>query len=345
MAIMQPNQQDPNQQGATPPSAPQPVYNVPDYLHLDPIPDPSANQGNKKKVLLISVFIALFVVLAIALGIYIYKSQAGGTVEDKLYRALENTMKSDYVVRNYEAKLRDFDLVTTATMTIKTDASNPAVPKSDIQETYSQKEKQDVTDSFVGQFRTFNDTEQHLMLSEKAETSNAFGDIAMDQWYVKQYSTQERTTIGYALNRIETPRILNSIQGILIAGGVEEQSKQLVDFIKSSGTYPILKTQSESNGNEHLTRYDIQVDHDKLNNLNKKAVELLGIKQRLVIMPYADQSESLSLWVDDTTEKIVKMTYVGREIANNKSTDKTTKFDYPTTLSIETPNNSKKLSS
>ena len=122
-------------------------------------------------------------------------------------------------------------------------------------------------------------------------------------------------------------------------------SSQVLTFIKANNMYPILKYQSEGGGDSSTTRYEIQVDHDKLNNLNKKVVELLGIKQQLVIAAYADQTEKLSLWVNNRSEKIVKMTYTGREIANNRSTDKTITFDYPTNLSVEIPNDPKRLSS
>ena len=153
----------PNQPTSYPPNPPsQNGSNIPEYLHLEPIVDPNiaiqASHNKRNKILLLIGVIILLVLGAIGLFLYIQQN----TPEAKLYQALENTMESNYIVRNYEAKIRNFDKVTTATMTIKTDASNPVSPKSDIHETYTEKVGQKVTSGYTGQFKTFDNNDLYL---------------------------------------------------------------------------------------------------------------------------------------------------------------------------------------
>ncbi len=333
---MQPNQQDSSQQTA--PSAPLP-YQVPDYLHLDPVTGQIKRSNNK-----FFIIVALCIVcVLLIMGAVIYWQSLQLTSEQRFYQALEKSMETSYLHRDYNLKLTSQNEQRSIVVAVDSDFSDPTDPKSYSQETYAQNLKGAAQRNYTEENAMTNSNNYDLLL-KSASTSILGSDLKINQWYSIPVNTAADANVNYILDEIEPQNILNSVQGIILIGNISQaQRTQLMNYIETNGSYPIQNVQNTKRNGTSQTIYTIQLDRDKLNNLNKKAVSLLGLGQRHTIDPIHAQFENLSLWVDDSTGRFTKIEYTDTD-KKTVTIDKTITISYPSRLNKLTPVNIKELS-
>lgn len=322
---MQPN-------GQYQPPAPNP--NIPEYLHMEPIADPVI-EGRKRSKRLLYVGLALLVVVIVALaGAFVLWYLNYNSPQEKLYRALANNLQISYVVRDF--KLRDATLLLKEnTYKVETDLSNPVEPKSHL--TYS-----DSRTSVDGKKSTINGEkivvgkDEYYDKITGVETSQAIDGVVLNQWRVAALNS-DTGAITYYYDGIDSLRGLNSTQGVVLTGNFSvEQRNQLISFIKANGLYGVVSAQTRLESGNQVTDYVVKLDVEKINQLNKKAVDLLGTGSYATLAKNKQDAGDLHIVVDDKTDRISGIIY---RISKDGKTifEKTVTMTYPDTLSINKP--------
>lgn len=322
----------PNGQYPPPISSP----NIPEYLHMEPIPDPVAEGRNRKRKIYKLVLILFAILIAMSVGVFFYWYLVYNSPQEKLHRVLEKNMQVSYVEWNKDVSKKGGSIK----MAASTDVSDTMHAKSDIRIDTSGTNK---TGSSVQTIVL--DDKRYMFLIKSASQGTFPEDLKKDQWYSAPFHATDRKDVGYWIDDPGSPLVLNSVQGIIPTGNfTSSQRSQLLDFIQLHDIYHILSIQTQTDNGTRLTGYDIQLDINKINALNAQIVKILGLAQLFTIQkPYPTYQEA-TLWVDETTGRFSKITYNSGKSKDDIDTKQVTTLTYPSKLSIMAPSSVKELS-
>lgn len=299
---------------------------------MDPIVDPSIAA---KKAKCRFVFVLLGLLLVIALSIVLYWLLVINSPEQRFYRALENSLKTSYVTREYEISNKNGLGTETTIMKVNSDFSEPSTPKTDVVNyTYSKTSPDEPSQILKGKTILVGD-QQALAISEETTNTNT----PMNVWNIKTLNNVN--DLSYGLAQVESMPVLNSPQGLLVTGNFSsDQRTSLMSEIKSQAVYTIVSTQTEVDNGRSRTVYTVNVDSAKLDQLNKSAARLLGSSQLLTYQQqkWANQ-ETLKLSVDDNTDTFTKLQYAAGTEKRPNSFTKTITVTYPKLFTITKPEN------
>lgn len=334
MPIMQPNDQNQQPQNPTTPSggyvSPSGA-DVPEYLHMEPVADLVAVSRKKRRMRFILLSSVIVPIILIGLGALGYWMWLQNTPQEKFYRALEKQMHVNYVKRSIDLKKGGSSAMTVAL----TDTSNPIQTKSDMT----------ISEGAVGKTNFIVlDSNRYAVSVESASSEAAQGELQLNQWYDVPFHTAARKEVGYWIDEIGSPLILNSVQGLALIGNFSDgQRSRLMDYIRTQNVYRVLNVRTVVDHDIKLTGYNVQLSLDRLNALNKQAVKLLELKQLFTIQkPYPGYQE-IVFWVSEATGMLTKITYNSGESKDKINTEQTVDYIYPDALSIKAPSKTKQL--
>ncbi len=323
---MQPNQQDPSQQNL-PPAEP---YNVPDYLHLDPIS--GQPHKSKKKLKLIALLILATLILAGAgVGAFVWSM---GTPERRFYQALDNLMQTSYVNRQLNVKVNNASLISVGA---DSDFST-AIPKSKINYHYTKPSAEGSGSTgqseFEGDIIALSDQEFTARLTQ-APAGSLPKNAQLDKWYKVSAPTSTTTTNSATVyDRLKLRGTLNTSYGLVVVGNINSDSRrQVLESIKSNNIYTIQESHSETLDGKQATVYSVGIDYQKLTDLNDKIATLLNINKSNLIY---SKNDKITFWIDDTTNQLVKLKQETKQ-SNTQQTVAEETFSYPAKLTITAP--------
>ena len=320
---MQPNQQDPL--NPTPPNS-----NIPEYLNMEPVADPSVIKMQRKKRFVRTILIALIVMLLVIAGGWLLWLQTWNAPQQKLYRALENSLKVSYLSRKYNVKnvSPSKEIVYTA----DSDLSRSSDPKTRLSYTDSRTNDQSVTTTVTGEKIILNQNEYFSIIKQVTPAAASAG-LLLNEWNRAELSKSFQNNF----DGIDSLAGLNSVQGIVVFGNfTEAQRKELMSIITSNNLYNVTANKTSKESGRDMITYTVALDVTKVNTLNKKALELVGSDQYVALTQSKKDKGELNITVDEKSEKIVKITY-GIKKNTTVNFEKTINISYPSAFSIEKP--------
>ncbi len=318
----------PEQQNYPPSNGSQQNPNVPDFFQLDPIEE----SKSKKKTWLIILAAVLFLVITVAAVVtYIWIQDSP---KRQFYKALENMMQTSYVNQEINMTIKKPETLVTALLT--SDFSRPADPKSRIDYTYSKPERT------IGDPPLTLDLSGKLIIVSKDSFSSKFtkaesgllaqANIKRNQWY--------KSTSGSGLTPfdIASLRRLNEPFGLVISGQFDATTvKTLMNFIKDQNVYTLQLVDEEILDGVSATVYEVGVDIERLNELNNRAAEALGVEPWFNAKTSIGKVKSLKFWVEDETNKLIKIHLEHVRGDTQQVFVRETNLGYPTQSSITEP--------
>jgi|GEM_PF-3445392 len=328
---MQPNQQYPPQN--TPPVQGNSYVspsgsNVPEFLHLDPIAEPSAPKPKKKLL----IFLLAIIVVAMA-GVLLYMylrpgaSQIASPDSERFYAALEKLMQVDYVHREYDIDKKNPQR--SLSITADSDLSNPALPKSILKFTANMGDDGSGTKEYAGEYRIVKTNEYDGLLSSATKNAIPRG-VELNQWYrFTSSSAADNTVFDYALVGLESRSTVNSSQGPFVIGNIKSDfRRQLMDLIKSKVVYAV--TVDKDNTTDTVSVYTGTIDQTSVRELNALVAKLYGIQRVHRLSTTSD--DKMQLWIDNNSGRITKVVYTNGTVSR-----KTVKLTYPASVDIASP--------
>lgn len=325
---MQPNQQ-PAQQSQSPEALP---YQVPDYLHMEPAGGNAIKSRRIRPPFKVTAIVAVILIVA-ASAYFLYLWQKQNSPEALFYKALERSLSISYISRSLDVKAGSVS----STIKLKTDFSRPDSPKSDVLMDLRRVEAGGrITD--ISTRTIMSGINGYEFSISSANPESTISGLTKNEWYRR--STNLGGVIDFYINESEPLSMLNMSQGLIVMGNFNnEQRKTLIESIKSNDTYHINSTESDENG--RLMKYSIKMDYAKINKLNLEVSKLLNVNQQLRIRAAYVKYQDLIIWIDKSSNSIVKMAYNGGNSKDNIDTKRTITYEYPASLTITTPTNPK----
>lgn len=340
----QPNMQ-PNDQNQQPPAS-QPAQNgyvspsgaaVPEYLHMEAVVDPVAAARRKKRRRFIISLSIISPILLAGVGFLGYWVWLQNTPQEKFYQALNEQMRISYVKRSIDTTIGGGS----ATTIVSTDASDPVRTKSSILTTMNTASKASLSMQTI-----VLNSERYAVLVKSMSSGSAPGGLEINQWYDAPFHAAKRKEIDYWINNVQSPLVLNSVQGIIPTGNfTASQSDQLLDYVRQHDTYHVQGVQTQMENGVKLTGYNVELDIDKVNSLNGEIVKLLGLPQLFTIQKPYPVYQEVVFWVNETTGRLAKIVYSSGTAKDAIDMKQVTRLDYPDKLLINAPSGAKELSS
>jgi hypothetical protein len=331
---MQPNQQDPYTHNTLASQNP----NIPDYLHMDPIVNPVVERNKRKKKILRGVLFLIAILMIAAIGLLISWYLNYNSPQEKLYRAFENSLRTTYVERKYSTVYRGFAYDAKLKAEAKSDFSEPALPKSTVKllsDRTSDNEKVTYDVDYV-----MNEKDAYTaMINGKPEGSLAT-NVVSGQWYRMKFNSATLNNIDYHLDQLPKRQMFNTAQGMLPMGNFStEQRTRLIDYIKANNIYTVIKSEAK----QDVRVYTINLNVATLNGLNKEIATTLNSKPTYNASRYLSGTSSLTITVDNKSERIVQTKYTAPADGNYQFQGMID-YSYPANMSITVPNDVESLS-
>lgn len=307
----------------------QPFPNVPEYLHLDPIPEPKAPQS-KKKIILILTAIALVVLLAAsAAAAWLYMS---GEPERRLYTALENSMKVGYVTQKIVTKVSDEG---DAMFETSYNLSDPAQPKAHSIFTMNS-ENVSVNGEII-----IPDATHYYVKFSKIPTGSLSKGVVTEQWYKATKSNLAKAPV--LIKSINFDRLNQAIFGNIIFGKLNDSAiAVLMEYIKNNDVYVI----DDSTVDGRQAVYSLTLNSQHIGNLNKLLTEQLNVQlpsiYEQMIKNKATQSKH-TLFIDIETNKISQIIQTATDEKTKETATITTSYSFPSTYSVKIPQDAKEV--
>lgn len=321
----------------TPPSQyaqPQPVQKSQFELDYEAaLREPAPKKSHKG--LMIGGIIATILVLAAGGSAYAWM-QYTNSPQQRLYRALENHMTTSYIQQNYK---QDITLAGTADLSMQstTDFSDPKAPKSYIEYTQrtNEKDESDLSGKLIG----LNDKEYYANLTKTLNFSGQDSDLApvTNQWY--RVDTDESIG-GIIFDPLGALTAVNTSKGEVLVGNFNKDVRQdLMTFIKEHNIYIIKSSEEVAVDGEKMTKYELAINLDRVNELNDKATKALGLPKGTKVNDVKQKDgQTNHLWVSHKSNRIVKAELtrksLGTKSDGSKATDVSTiDISYPSDVS------------
>lgn len=322
-------------QSATPPQGTQPQQ--PTSLAQSNQPssqDPPTPRKSHKGLLLIGGAVAV-VILAATAGAYAWMQQQNDP-QQRLYRALESHMETSYIQQDY-TQLVTRTASATAHVNGTSDFTDPKSPKSYLN--YSRTIDSSSEVAAAGELVIINKPEYFARASKLYSVS--YGGVrnnpVADQWYqigAKDYLAD------LVLDPMGLAGEVNISTGEYLVGNFNETTRsELMNFIKTQNVYTINSSEDVTVDGEKMTKYNLTINSDRVNELNDKAVELLGLEKgtkKEIVKITDDQTNTL--WVSRKTGRIAQTERTRDSPATKEDGSKildvnTVKISYPTSVS------------
>ena len=347
---MQPNEQDPNTQSSmSPPNPPaeppvssesssQPLlYQVPEYLKLDPIVEQKPRKLKKKFI--VSTIILSTVLLIVAVVFLIWSWYRDAPMRNFM-KVLETSLSTPYLSRIYTISSKNPD--TNVSIDSKTDLTDPLHPKSSFSYKYFKSVQQDSSVfqvTIVGDVAILGNNlfEGRLTQVPKVLLSPS-QNIQLDQWY----SMDESSLSVFDMPGLHL--LVNNPHGSLIVGNFNADiRKVLVDYIRDNKIYVITEVSSDHLDNRSVTKYSLAVNDEQLLKLNKKVADLIGDKS-YVQSPGSSKTFDMTVWVDDSSNRVVKTSNVFTDAEVKSSETVQVQYAYPDKVIISNHDTAKEFS-
>ncbi len=329
---MQPNQQNPYQQPAAPPSPTGYAgSNVPDFLQLDPLPEPKAPRSKKKMV---AVVLSILILLGLAGGSVGYWQWQQGEPERQFYATLDSMLQVNHVARVYTVSLNGDELMSG---TAKTDLSKPSQPRSHIsyETIYADDELTEKAQKLKGEV-VVSDSKDFYTRFDAIPDANDAGQVVLHQWY--KASIGDNKFVSEVINPNEA---INTTFGNVVTGNYDNEKRaQLMEYMKSQRPYRVLERHNEDIDNRPTRAYIVEVDSQKLGKLNKEVAEMLGVA---VPFPFNFTSTNdpkkmkMTMWIDNNTGRLVKVIEQYKDTETQNVRVSTVNYSYPDSVTITLP--------
>lgn len=321
---MQPNQQDPSQQNMTTSSG----ANIPEYLHMDPIVDPSIAAIEAKNRLVQVIVILLFIIALSAAAYFVFITNSP---QEKFYRSLMNMTTMQAVSRNYQM-VSDSKVKSTLSLDIKSDFSSTTAPVSAL--TY------DVSGLVNGGLIKGEQVlRQGPVFDSKLLQSKAMKDTrySLNKWY----AINTQNTSANNLSLFDTMRLredANSPFGIVSFGfSTKSQSETFIKDLKDKNVYKVGGVKSQDSNGKKYDIYSIVVDTDTLTAVTEKTAK--KSKQALPknTLSINHMNSEMEFWVNQKNEQIEKIVFSTKPSLHNPAMNGEMLIDFATQKSISVP--------
>lgn len=328
---MQPNQQYPPQNtppvqgdGYVSPSG----SNVPEFLHLDPIPDPRQQKTKKRPLVIVCIIAATLLLLGVAVAVWYWNQ---GAYERRFYEVLDNMLKTSYISREYNVKVNDSESVLASSAT---DYSNVSSPKTRIEYTAHPRGLSvggESNPALSGEIVAINDS--FVARLSQAPKSLLPKGAELNKWYtIKNPTVNTKTVTAAVFDFLKLRRLFNTIYGLVpIANISKEQRAEIIDFMKLHKVYTI----DAATGDSGTTMYTISINSKAFSMLNDKIAEVLKIPAADLIYQPADYA--LHILVDDNSASIKEITQKSKTEGGRPSVTIKQTYAYPSKIDIERP--------
>ena len=256
----------------------------------------------RKRLYIPSIIAAL--ILAGAAGYWLYVLRSTKTIKS-WQSAVISLASVDYLEQVYRFGANADGLGPKGTITMRSDFSDPATPKS--------KGTFDMDVGVIG--RTIKLKSDFLCVSEvecyiKYIAFTAPEELTTEKpAYLNTWLQFDPTTNNN--NSADVFGIVgnvNTVLGELIIGNITGHAKQMIhDAAKNKNTYNIMSTRVSKNSNQNSVQYDIRANTDDLISINSAVANQYSIANN-----YDAQTafvDTFSAWVDTTTNTIFKLEY------------------------------------
>ncbi|HEX7483651.1 MAG TPA: hypothetical protein VF281_00710 [Candidatus Saccharimonadales bacterium] len=250
------------------------------------------------------------------------------------YEAIENHMKVSYIRQQYDSERVDAtNGKTTVDIIGISDFTDPAKPKSKVSYEINSTSATPPL-NMAGELIDLQEQNYYAKLTNSSLIENKTQttvntDFAMDTWY--SIPKGDTTTGALLFDPGGTREIINVSSGQVLVGNYKDEDRQkLMAFINENQVYTIGGTETVSADDKAMTRYNISIDTKVLEELNKKAEDILGTKidsKRNPTMQDADVK--YEFLIDNDTKHIVEVK-LSRQSSDEKTTDtETVLLSYP----------------
>jgi hypothetical protein len=351
---MQPNQQDPNiltqppqptparldpYGRPLPPSQYQPTQpSVPEYLHMEPVADPMVKINKRKKRGKIVLIILASLLVIMAIGVLVFWISQQNVPQYKFYGVLEKQMQVKYLSEKIAfsggssgsytiESTSDFsDLATTKSQTavvLNDPKSTPIIKLEEI----SLK-----SNEYFGQVTQAND---------RYATKLKNAQLTSNQWYKLHTTNSKKDALSKMFN---LPASTRNWSGFVINGNLSvAERSQTIDSIKNNSIYNIKASHSEKLDGSQMTVYESTINTDKLHKLSTILPGFTSKKIDSEMSLGVDSNTKFTIWVNDASGLIQKITFKLKADANNAVPSGEVSFDYPPSVTINEPNDIKNL--
>ena len=330
---MQPNQQDPYQPPTAPPSpasAPPQVTgyagaNVPDFLGLEPLPEPKPPRSKKK--LLIILGIILLTISIIGGSVYWLLIGSKNHPYNILNTALSNLMNTPYVKRS-STSVHGHKVTT---LDISSDLSLIRKPKSSI--IFNIRENNE--DILRGEQVVLSETDSVTKIAKTYDQSSLVLDrvkVQMGQWYdTSLFNTSSILGSGFG-------RYINTPLGFVLLGVFDENERQkLVNFIKSNRPYEILDFQERIIDGVRTGVFSVKVHDDVMMKLIDMGKNIVGATGKDYVYSSVGNGAKVEIHVDLDARLLRKTILTLSPTRGGLPRNQTVVYDYPPLMSVVDP--------
>ena len=330
---MQPNQQNPSPQNPTPTPSGQPGQSypvVPDYLGLEPIPEPKPAKPPKKRIYIVAA-IAIAALIVGLVGYLLISMQQSGP-ERRLTAMLETMLSQQYVLREHRVGIDDTIITSN---TVESDLSNPKIPSSSIKHFSAVNDVNGTKQELRGDIVLRGD--QRYARFAAIPDIFKLKNTELNTWYSTTDLPESQKVVKSIANNLQNT--LNTPLGLIVIGEFDDALKaQIMNDISSLQPYVIQKDGTDTVDGEAMTILDIKIDLHKIGEINSNIAKSLGLNDTSI--PYASINAGtmgeVSVWID-RDNRLRKLVLQEDEAGAGNIVTDTTSYSYPESLKIEIP--------
>ena len=330
---MQPNQQNPSPQNPTPTPSGQPGQSypvVPDYLGLEPIPEPKPAKPPKKRIYIVAA-IAIAALIVGLVGYLLISMQQSGP-ERRLTAMLETMLSQQYVLREHRVGIDDTIITSN---TVESDLSNPKIPSSSIKHFSAVNDVNGTKQELRGDIVLRGD--QRYARFAAIPDIFKLKNTELNTWYSTTDLPESQKVVKSIANNLQNT--LNTPLGLIVIGEFDDALKaQIMNDISSLQPYVIQKDGTDTVDGEAMTILDIKIDLHKIGEINSNIAKSLGLNDTSI--PYASINAGtmgeVSVWID-RDNRLRKIVLQEDEAGAGNIVTDTTSYSYPESLKIEIP--------
>jgi hypothetical protein len=305
-------------QTPTTPSSQQAPSNIPEYLHMEPIPDPAIGQAKKRKKKIIIV-IAVLVTVLIA-GVVAGIVWVMGAPERQFYTMLDNMMNMNNVSR-------EFTSGSTFAALVESDTTKPATQISFDAKVQKQETRGDIV--------TVNSDYFTARLA-KTSTKELPNNASINTWYkVAEPTAASVSKTSVVMDPFNLRVVLNPLFDNVIIGHFDQATRQqTIDFMKTNKVYAIKSYKADKLNGQDVSVYTVDINNAKQ---RKTQVEKLATAAHVSSSGFNPVNGTFTFWVDNKTNRLL-------QIASTTAKSTTTEtLQYPSNITVTEPTGAKQL--
>ncbi len=325
------------------PGSSTPNPNIPDYLGMEPIPDPEIASRKKNKITKIfTIFFTVSLVFILSVGGLIWWLEHN-SAENKLYRAIHNSMQHEYIERDYVLKFESEFVKVSKRFMVESDFSNLTMPKSKYTHEMSYDDGKGDNGTVTGQIISLGSSEVFGTLQE----SDANQDLIQPEkelWYRLKLPAADNNEQWFdqIFDSKSARTSLTSPLVFPIFGNYSMNDRQsLVDQLSSARVYSV--TNVDKSGDYSI--YSATIDADKAYDIygkfaKKQKVQLIDKNEFLSVL---NIDNKVKFWVEENENKISKLEYRVKSTLTTSEYDVAVDIEYPNKLTVGGPSEYKEF--